>query len=1130
MAYNALAQREQDVLSDETNASTTSGSPPVQRAHRDFSFQPLTMDFENLESIHTGRSSSGNLSEVIRSGASIGTSYDMLEDDDYDEQPEFEETSRAWNNAVQRATESKGEGLHQPYNDDSMIAATQDNEPIAASYYSSSRPMMRIASSEGSVDLRHPTPDLQSLQGGYVENVERLERSAERLSMGSDIGEELRKMKLEQKRSESRQSSVLGSPIEEGLPLPPPSRQFSSTSVSNSIVGINSAARSGGYSPAGYVISPKGSVRSGSYSYISNRGRSTSRGSKLTQLPEPNQEGRPLDSFSSDTVPVMSPPKPPAHAHLGRDQNGVLHAIPQQYYNLPDPPNAEFEAQDHIVQSPDQLERPGTAASNDTYQQAKSLFVDFDGVHYDPEDPESPEHDGQGRISRRTSLVRPSGPTRPQSYIDPLAGQSMVYYPAPVPAMLNLPKRLSKLPSASQREQRRSQILETLPDPNRKSAAWLPGLAEDEGDAGLDHDIKQPPDRHSKHFRHSTNDLSNIPSQLRASAFFDRPGEKQQVEVKDASAVATLDSILDASAYAPVTAFTDHPIAGHVGHEVYGRQMNRRSTADVLNKADNRKSTASTMMLNSQWQTSSPLEEVSKRDTRRFSLGTLLERRKTSGVRVPEQDEEGQHTQPEGERTSLRQAYEWGYSEKADDQSYHDSPDHERNIEAEIKDEVEEEEAPTEEPEFFGAPTTLLAELQLRKQQQKQRNRTAATAFPNGMHSTLLELDAVAQVQKKARQNKRTALAWEDPNVTGHGSGGDDDEDVPLGVLFPGRTGLANKNNPRGQGDQVLGLMESREIEDNEPLSRRRARLRTGAPITRDRSPARPVPSQPTPSEYQLEVAGVTDVLDEDEDEGETLAQRTKRLKGKQGVRPASRAISAEFATEMMSQLGGDAEKPTVKTGGKLPEPEEETLGQRRKRLQAEREAKSRVVSGESGTGTTARPEAAPRRNTSGVLQPPPALDQRQASHYSLPLSTPHIQHEQGLPANCFSQGMYNNGMMFGANGASLGAYGAGPPGVNMGMGMGVNAYGGGPMGYSNPALYNNNAMAMNRYGPAMAYTNPMFHSPSAMTMGGYGGVMPYGNTMAPMGTSTMPFGQAAEEIDPRQRAMIDQWRQSVMH
>ena len=58
--------------------------------------------------------------------------------------------------------------------------------------------------------LRHPTPDLQSLQGAYIRNIVNLERSAEELSAGgSDIGEEIRKMN-ELSRQNSVQSSHNG--------------------------------------------------------------------------------------------------------------------------------------------------------------------------------------------------------------------------------------------------------------------------------------------------------------------------------------------------------------------------------------------------------------------------------------------------------------------------------------------------------------------------------------------------------------------------------------------------------------------------------------------------------------------------------------------------------------------------------------------------------------------------------------------------------------------------------------------------------------------------------------------------------------------------------------------------------
>ena len=61
-----------------------------------------------------------------------------------------------------------------------------------------------------------------------------------------------------------------------------------------------------------------------------------------------------------------------------------------------------------------------------------------------------------------------------------------------------------------------------------------------------------------------------------------------------------------------------------------------------------------------------------------------------------------------------------------------------------------------EELPYGDQPTTLLAELQMRKKQQQSRTKTAAKAYPDGMQSTLLQLDAVAQIEAKARKKKRT--------------------------------------------------------------------------------------------------------------------------------------------------------------------------------------------------------------------------------------------------------------------------------------------------------------------------------------------------------------------------------------
>ena len=102
-----------------------------------------------------------------------------------------------------------------------------------------------------SIPLRHPTPDLQALQGAYTGNIEHLERTAERLSMTSSIDDAIRDLHNDQKRLDSRRSSLLES---QAIAIGQISRQVSNAS---SIVEVNSAARSGGFSPAGFIMSPK---------------------------------------------------------------------------------------------------------------------------------------------------------------------------------------------------------------------------------------------------------------------------------------------------------------------------------------------------------------------------------------------------------------------------------------------------------------------------------------------------------------------------------------------------------------------------------------------------------------------------------------------------------------------------------------------------------------------------------------------------------------------------------------------------------------------------------------------------------------------------------------------------------
>ncbi|KAL8928970.1 MAG: hypothetical protein Q9172_000722 [Xanthocarpia lactea] len=817
------------------------------------------------------------------------------------------------------------------------------------------RPSMTRMSSSASTPLRHPTPDLQSLQGAYLSNIERLEQSAERLSMGgSDIGEELRKIRTEQKRSESRRSSLINARSVEEEGSPAASRHFSYTHgshASNSIAGVNSAARSGGFSPEGYFPSPRGSIHSTSWSRRnSTKARSASNGSRFAQVLDSQDELAPPTNISKSVTPILPPPEPPAKM-LRVTNNNELPAIDTGEPLVP---------QDFLLASPEpDPENLPRASSADTYQQAQAagLFSDFDGVHTTTQERPAvtPPPSDQGR--RRQSSHRISSAGRPQSYLEPLPGENMVYYPAPVPMMLNLPQKLSKNPTAPQRNKRRSELLSGLDQDARKSGAWLPNVVEglDDGPAEENEPLQKTQDR-----RRTVGDL---PPQLRASLFFDYPSTQQDVEMKGGSAVETLDSILDASAFAPVSAFTDHPIVGRVGKEVYGRALNDRSSSYMpLVEAENQKRRSSINLLKKRNSGSNLLDNTQKRNSSLLGLG--FGRRKSSAPQPEGELEDPEHlagpipseVTPMHNGDDIPKSPADGHDEFFDAQS---------EIDGERADEESELIG-----SYSGAPTTLLAELQLRKEQQKQRNRTAATAFPNGMHSTLLELDAVAHIQKQARTKKHTQLAWEDRNLQHPGTNDDDDEDVPLGVLYPGRK--PNLNGHRGAYDdnRPLGLIARRDMEDNEPLSHRRARLRGEPSIRRTPSPARNgtryTLDQPGPQYNRRQHVAAVD--DDGDDEGETLAQRLKRLKSTNIPNNDKRNISDDFASEIMSQFGGlDAQEKPATTDVDN-EPEEETLAQRRARLQAE---KSRNVSGESNDIT--RPSVNKRRSMADLLQAHPA-------------------------------------------------------------------------------------------------------------------------------------------------------------
>ena len=746
---------------------------------------------------------------------------------------------------------------------------------------------------------------------------------------GSDLGEEIRKLQLEQKLSDSRRSSLLSASVAEEpvRHIGTRSRGASTSSFTNSIVDVNGPARWGGYSPGGYVTSPAGSLRSSnSQPTALQRQRSGSKASRLDQIMQADEEEEGMQRIEEhvESTPYrrQSPP-PPSHrsvSSFSRQYDQIAQEIQHELRHSIVHEEGYNDSQHHTrpasYEYADLPDRPPTAASTDTTHKLRTLWQDFDGVHCPDTVPEEEPTPSQGTGSRESSLMKSAPELPPQGAPPPDDG--MVFYPAPVPRMLNLPKRLSKVPAANIQAKRRTQVLESMQTENRKSAPWLSEMGGESPKAN----------RKSKN-------LANLPPQLRASAYFDQPAPAQEFEVKGESAEDTLNNILEASAHAPVSAFTDHPFAGHVGDEVYGKEHKAHkrtgSKATELDKLESRKSRSSLNLLDTRRNSSGdPLNKLKKRNSS-ADLNLLTVRATESRMSL---GEELDHPDPDARGPSYDDDGQIPRRSLVD--SDHDPARDEDEYESEV------------EQEYFGPPTTLLAELQMRKQQQKSRNLTAATAFPNGMHSTLLQLDAVAEIERKKRKNQKVNLAWE-----AHPPSDDDDEsddDVPLGMLFPGRDGLVNKKQgPSAQQasdwDRPLGLIAQRELENNEPLSQRRSRLLgvgkrdTMAPGVAKRNTQ--FTELNSPSRQQLTVpTAATSQPESEEDEGETLAQRMRRMKGRQALDEAigdvrKSTVSGDFAAEMMSQFGVNEEKPKP-AASPANDGEEETLGQRRARLQAE--------------------------------------------------------------------------------------------------------------------------------------------------------------------------------------------------
>ena len=1025
-SYDSVGQvdDDRDVASDASHSDYDSRSPsPNASKQRTGAFEPVPLDQSNLggnlaePSYLSSESMLSRLGSMVQRKTSKNSGdYNMVEEDDYEDGPNDQPASKRSSPCRVDASAERSETLDHP----NKHAVSPDDGPVVDDVQEgehSSRILTRYNTPIGSPEplddlppeeeepalrsvssstLSHPMPGLQSIQGAYVGNVERLERSAEHLSMtSSDIGSEIRKMDLLQKKR------------------------------SASIASNSTRLRSDTFSPVTRNSSTHGSTRSGTGM------RSVSGGSRLAQLPEPDhgrfvdddddEEGDYASTRGTSISPVLTP-----FRNLQQEEDGAASMY--------------------------------TVASGETYQQARILFRDFDGVHFVPSESAVPSR----TISRRSLASRAETAREYQP------DEDMVYYPAPVPMMLNLPPLLSQK-SSYEKANRKKQIFGPTHPEGGKSAVSAPPVQiapiEEEPSPAAQ---EQPPSGKRPRRR-----LTKAPPQLRANAYFDKTGPPRSLpqeipEVKQASAVATLDGILDASVNAPASAFLDHPFVGRLGPEIYGKSDNRPSSSRRPASARRPASTKGAQKK----------KKYASRST--VALPTQTEE-------VPGNDKastiarttDGEYEGSTG-KISRKSSMRTGRSGPAGDQQssiYEDaiqlSNENSENEENEESDEEENEEEEEEEgdeieEDYYGPPTTLLGELQTRKQELQNRRRTAAVS--NGMQSTLLQLETVAQKQSEQRRHRRVMLAWEDPELLDRHKDGDDD--VPLGVLYP------DSNIKIAAEGRPLGLLERKEMEEGEPLSRRRARLQ-GVPPPPLNLPRYPVPaSQAEP---------------ESEDEGETLAQRMERLRAAKGdnkdkTDEKKNSISSTFTTEVLNQLGlgkekekeNEGAKEAKKDGKEKDNMEGETLGERRRRLQQKEGGK-----------------------------PQQQQQQQQQNNNTLKTRRSMADILQEYPANTHDQKMM---MMGGGARGNMNTHHQLPPSRSMYQLPGFNQ--------THNALYQSQYAMVNPYMRSPAYgVNPYARHTTLGLGGNFGQGVPYGYKPT----------QQPSTIEPAQREMIERWRESVV-
>ena len=793
----------------------------------------------------------------------------------------------------------------------------------------SPEPLVRTVSAECSASLKHPTPDLQPIRNLSSGNIEKLEITAQQMKFEPGLEEEIRGITSRMEASESRISSVRSlHNTERDMVLAPLSRASTRSSYAKSIVDMNHDARSGGYLPHTLASTAVGPLRSDSLSrYPQGLSRASSTMSRkslqVSCIKQCQRNEESLDTGKDAVRKLGGSTSSVSLSHLSRsptlsNRDRVLrdHESDADVESMDIDKEGSYCPKENkdaaSIQDPSMKDGIGTISSNSSNyvsNEDENLFVDFDGNHHSHAD----RGDKMSAYFNHTDGNNGNQEALSGNFRTSLESKSN--YPARIPKLLNLPKRLSQTPNASLPNDRRSKALQHIIPKARNSYSWSAdgsgngeitfsngapsGMAEDKLDA-----VHIPA-------------VEKLPPQLRASAFFDQIPRPLKLQAKGETAVERLNYMLEASTCAPADAFTNQFTPNCNNTDV--------SRQSVKAKHDRKSPYLATVT------------PTANQKTRR----SFLFFRRKSGVDLVKNNIEDSGMEQLSDRDDSESV---ASGTSTEEENYLDTNDNLISSSKGGKSKIESEGGIDHE----GAPSTLLAELQIRKERLQKRTRTAPTAPYNDLHTTLLQLDAVAQIEKRRRVGQRIKLAWEEHDIgTSNADDDDDDEDVPLGVLF----GSKNKNGGDRERDlsdwnRPLGLIQSRDLEDNEPLSVRRKRLYMDDLYKSVPHLPKQCPSSRTP-EIQCPSASESDDV-----QNETLAQRMRRLRREKDLTAAFKGEGKRKADEgnnnnssstlRLEGMDHVSLSPIAISEMRISEDEGETLGQRRKRLQAKKSAGSR--------------------------------------------------------------------------------------------------------------------------------------------------------------------------------------------